>query len=228
MAIAIVDYCKGNLRSVEKGIEAVGGEAFVSSDPAKIALADAIVLPGVGAFADAAATMRSTGQMELLRDMIADGVPFLGICLGLHLLFERGEEGASGEKWVEGLGVLPGTARRLPSEAPDGSALKIPHVGWNTISVRMPECPILDGIPQNTHFYFTHSYAAYPDDASDIAAVTDHGADFCSAVWRGNIYGVQFHPEKSSASGMRVLSNFVRSIRAARRPLVQVPTGVKI
>ncbi len=269
MAIAVVDYCKGNLRSVQRGVESVGGSAFISSDPAEIARADALILPGVGAFADAAATMESLGQMELLREMIAGGVPFLGICLGLHLLFERGEEGSEEGGSSEGLGVLGGTARRLPAIAPDGTRLKIPHVGWNTVELVAPAasegsaetassassvapamsdgsvgdagasadpvaesipsskpfgsegravglCPILDGIPTGTHFYFTHSYAAYPEDLADVVATTTHGEAFCCAVAKGDVFGVQFHPEKSSAAGMRVLSNFVRLARHRR------------
>ncbi len=221
MAIAVVDYCKGNLRSVQKGLEAAGAEAFISSDPKEIAKAQALVLPGVGAFADAAQTMNSTGQMSLLREMIKDGVPFLGICLGIHLLFEWGEEGASSsENLIAGLGVLPGVAKRLSSESPDGSRLKIPHVGWNTVELIKPDCPIFDGIPNSTHFYFTHSYVAIPAEAEDMAATTTHGQAFTSVVWNKNIYGVQFHPEKSSAAGMRVLSNFVRSIRSPFRIMV--------
>ncbi len=208
MAIAIVDYCKGNLRSVQKGLESIGVSAFISSDVDKISKANAIILPGVGAFADASITMKNLGQLELLREMINDGVPFLGICLGLHLLFEYGSEGPGGD--FEGLGILKGRCDRLPSVIEGSMRVKIPHVGWNTIERTSVHCPILDVVPKGTHFYFTHSYRCIPDEEGVIAGTTNHGIDFVSAVCYKNIYGVQFHPEKSSAAGMQVLAEFVK------------------
>ena len=254
--IAVVDYHKGNLKSVERGLIASGGNACITDDPAVIAAADAIVLPGVGAFADAAETMRELGQMEVIRKAVERGVPFLGICLGMHLMFEEGEEGekAVGEDEdpirPKGLGILPGVVRRLPKRDALGNAYKIPHVGWNFIAfgagalsersvaqtvlsshetstgrfgscgtrlVSAPEgrpqeafpSPLFEGIPQGEFFYFTHSYAA-PDSAGTIA-VTTHSVTFPCAVQYGeNVFGVQFHPEKSSDAGARMLHNFVR------------------
>ena len=206
MRIAIVDYCKGNLRSVQKGLELLGVDASIEVDPERIAFADAVVLPGVGAFADAAASMRDMGQDVALREVLSAGKPFLGICLGLHLLFDDGEEGGSD---IPGLGYLSGTSVRLPKHDDAGNLYKIPHVGWNTVDY-VRECPLFDNIPDGTYFYFTHSYCCVPADAGDIVATTTHAAPFCSVAWRDNAYGVQFHPEKSARSGMAVLGNFVK------------------
>ena len=209
MNIAIIDYCKGNLRSVQKGIESVGGHAFITSDPAEIAKAQAIILPGVGAFADASATMLKTGQMQVVRQMVNSGVPFLGICLGLHLLFDYGTEGGNGHS--EGLGILEGMCDRMDDTSPTGQKVKIPHVGWNTVEIN-ESCPLFAGIENNSHFYFTHSYKCNPTDLNVICGTTTHAQPFASAVWRDNVFGVQFHPEKSSSLGMKVLQNFVSLI----------------
>lgn len=206
MAIAIIDYCKGNLRSAQKGIESVGGEAFITSDPEEMRKADALVLPGVGSFADASQTMIELGQMDVVREKIAEGAPFLGICLGLHLLFEYGTEGGDGHN--EGIGALEGMCDRMDDTTPDGRKLKIPHVGWNTVDYAR-ECPLFDGIGDGSHFYFTHSYKCNPANKADIVATTTHAAPFTSAVWKDNVFGVQFHPEKSSLLGLKVLANFV-------------------
>lgn len=206
MRIAIVDYCKGNLRSVQKELEMLGVEAPIVVDPDGIHSADAIVLPGVGAFADAAASMAELGQDEALREALREEKPFLGICLGLHLMFESGEEGGSD---LPGLGYLPGICDRLPAEDAEGNRYKIPHVGWNTVDY-VRDCPLFDGIPDGTYFYFTHSYRCVPADEADIVAMTTHATPFCSVVGRGNAFGVQFHPEKSSRRGMTVLENFVK------------------
>lgn len=232
--IAVVDYHKGNLRSVERGLAAAGGDALVTDDPREIARADAIVLPGVGAFADAAATMLELGQMEVVRMRVDAGVPFLGICLGMHLMFEEGVEGAPAPDDEEsshnahGLALLPGVVCRMPRV--DG--FKVPHVGWNSIvapafegageggASSMPHerggfsSPLLEDVPVGEYFYFTHSYVA-PDTPATVA-LTTHAAPFPSAVqFRDNAFGVQFHPEKSSDAGARVLRNFVEI--AARR-----------
>ena len=216
--IAVVDYKKGNLLSVERGLRAVGGDACITSDAAEIAAADAIVLPGVGAFADAAATMDELGQMQAIRDRLAQGVPFLGICLGLHLLFEEGTEGAGDAGNPRGLGVLPGCVDRMPSTDAAGNAFKVPHVGWNTVDFDVQPgggevCPLFDGIDSGTYFYFTHSYIS-PDSAATVAQTT-HSVAFPCAVQQGNIFGTQFHPEKSSDAGARVLQNFVNIAKGA-------------
>lgn len=213
--IAVVDYQKGNLKSVERGLIAAGGEALITADASEIAKADAIVLPGVGAFADAAATMCELGQMEAIRDRVRAGVPFLGICLGEHLMFEHGVEGAPEGNPACGLGLLPGTVVAMPRCDAQGKAFKVPHVGWNTIE--MPACngselafacPLFDGIAPGEYFYFTHSYIA-PTGSHTIAETT-HSTRFTSAVQFGErAFGVQFHPEKSSDAGARVLANFV-------------------
>ena len=291
--IAVVDYQKGNLKSVERGLIAAGGEAFITADASEIAKADAIVLPGVGAFADAATTMCELGQMEAIRKRVRAGVPFLGICLGEHLMFEHGVEGAPEGNPACGLGLLPGTVVAMPRCDAQGKTFKVPHVGWNTIempacnggaavppcgeggkafaippcgegggnavlkqsSLRCgtargtspdsaalldggqaePElsslrsenaggsfpdstpqpgselafaCPLFDGIAPGEYFYFTHSYIA-PTGSHTIAETT-HSMRFTSAVQFGECaFGVQFHPEKSSDAGARVLANFV-------------------
>ena len=275
--IAVVDYQKGNLKSVERGLIAAGGEAFITADASEIAKADAIVLPGVGAFADAAATMCELGQMEVIRERVRAGVPFLGICLGEHLMFEHGVEGAPEGSPACGLGLLPGTVVAMPRCDEQGKAFKVPHVGWNTIEMpacnggaavppcgegggnavlssggvgggaarssaakrglfehgafldstpqpggdlAFPDsapqpgcdpafaCPLFDGIAPGEYFYFTHSYIA-PTGSHTIAETT-HSVRFTSAVQYGErAFGVQFHPEKSSDAGARVLANFV-------------------
>ena len=251
--IAVVDYQKGNLKSVERGLIAAGGEALITADASEITKADAIVLPGVGAFADAAATMCELGQMEAIRDRVRAGVPFLGICLGEHLMFEHGVEGAPEGNPACGLGLLPGTVVAMPRCDAQGKAFKVPHVGWNTIEMpacnggdavppcggvggnavlssaakrglfehgafpgSAPQagselafaCPLFDGIAPGEYFYFTHSYIA-PTGSHTIAETT-HSVRFTSAVQYGDrAFGVQFHPEKSSDAGARVLANFV-------------------
>ncbi len=208
--IAVVDYHKGNLKSVERGLVGVGADARITDDLETIREARAIVLPGVGAFADAANAMRELGQMDLLRQRIAAGVPFLGICLGLHLLFAGGEEHAQG-KPTPGLGVIGGIVGPLPATDEEGNAYKIPHVGWNSIELAVNNSPLLDGIESGEHFYFTHSFAV-PDTFATIATTT-HSITFPSAVqWRQSCFGVQFHPEKSSDAGAKVLRNFVEFV----------------
>lgn len=230
--IVVVDYHKGNLMSVERGIEAAGGAACVTDDAGAIARAEGIVLPGVGAFADASATMSELGQLDAIRARIAQGVPFLGICLGMHLLFEEGVEGAPDEDDeasshnARGLAVLPGVVTRMPSVSSDGTAFKVPHVGWNTVvpaaceplgradAVPSFACPLFDGIPAGEYFYFTHSYIA--PAGPFVAGETTHSVTFPSAVQYGErCFGVQFHPEKSSDAGAAVLRNFVSIVKGA-------------
>ena len=217
--IAVVDYHKGNLMSVERGIEAAAGEALITDDAGVIARADGIVLPGVGAFADASATMIELGQLDAIRARIAEGAPFLGICLGMHLLFEEGTEGAPEEDDEEsshnarGLAVLPGVVCRMPRVDAEGNAYKIPHVGWNTVALS-EDCPLFDGIPSGEYFYFTHSYIA--PTGPFVVGETAHSVAFPSAVQYGErCFGVQFHPEKSSDAGAAVLRNFVRIVEGA-------------
>ncbi len=196
--IAIVDYSMGNLRSVEKGFEHAGvADVVVTGDPALIERADGIVLPGVGAFRDAAAHLRDSGCEEVLLRKAGEGTPLLGICLGLQLLADTGYE--DGE-WA-GLGLVPGACERLPS------GVKVPHIGWNTVEYPR-ECELFAGIPESTAFYFVHSYRIIPRDEEVVIGSTEHGVRFASAVQSGNVFAVQFHPEKSSAMGLRLLANF--------------------
>jgi glutamine amidotransferase len=197
--IAIIDYGMGNLRSVQKGFEKVGHQAVVTSDPSEVACAAKVVLPGVGAFEDAIAELRRRKLDEPVRAAIAAKKPFLGICLGLQLLFDVGYENGR----HEGLGVLPGEVVRF--DLPKG--LSVPHMGWNQLEIRRP-APILAGVAEGTYVYFVHSYYVVPRDADVVAASTDYGGSFCSMVWRDNIFATQFHPEKSQAEGLRILKNF--------------------
>jgi glutamine amidotransferase len=197
--IAIIDYQMGNLRSVQKGFERVGHRATITSDAAVLAQAKKIVLPGVGAFGDAMSELKRRDLIGPIRQAIEAGKPFLGICLGLQLLFDVGHEG--GRK--EGLGVLRGEVVRfnLPHE------LKVPHMGWNELLIRRRP-PALNGLAEGTHVYFVHSYYVAPADASVVATQTDYGGRFCSSIWRDNIFATQFHPEKSQSDGLAILKNF--------------------
>ena len=213
--IAVVDYCKGNLKSVERGLIAVGGEARITDDPVEIERAEAIVLPGVGAFADAMASMNAAGQTEALRAAIGRGVPFLGICLGLHLLFTAGVEGAGKNGAVSGLGIIDGLVTKMPSTDAAGTAYKVPHVGWNSIEPvpGAAACPLLAGVKPGEYFYFTHSYIA-PQNPFTVTTTT-HSVTFPSTVAFGDrVFGVQFHPEKSSDAGALVLKNFLDIVRS--------------
>ena len=197
--ITIIDYGMGNLRSVQKGFEKVGRRAVVSGDPSEVADATKLVLPGVGAFEDAMAELQRRRLVTPILRAIDAGKPFLGICLGLQLLFDVSHEHGR----HRGLGVLAGQVVRfrLPSE------YSVPHMGWNQISmVHRP--PILEGIREQTYFYFVHSYYVAPDDRRVVATETDYGGPFCSMVWRDNLFATQFHPEKSQADGLRILKNF--------------------
>jgi glutamine amidotransferase len=197
--IAIIDYQMGNLRSVQKALERVGHSATITSDPAVLADAKKIILPGVGAFRDAIAALRERNLVEPIRQAIESNKPFLGICLGLQLLFEKSYE--DGEH--EGLGVLAGDVVRfdVPAE------YKVPHMGWNQLRFRRRP-PIFEGIDDGAHFYFVHSYYVVPRDGSVVATETEYPEPFCSSIWRGNLFATQFHPEKSQEHGLRVLKNF--------------------
>ncbi|MGA2616392.1 MAG: imidazole glycerol phosphate synthase subunit HisH [Thermoguttaceae bacterium] len=197
--IAIIDYGMGNLRSVQKAFEKVGHEAVVTSDAAVLARAAKVVLPGVGAFEDCMAELRSRGLVGPVRAAIDSGRPFLGICLGLQLLFDVSYENGR----HPGLGVLRGEVLRfeLPPE------YSVPHMGWNQLSIRRP-VPLLAGLAEGTFVYFVHSYYVVPEDAEVVATETEYGLSFCSMIWRDNIFATQFHPEKSQADGLRILRNF--------------------
>lgn len=197
--IAIVDYQMGNLRSVQKALERVGHAAAITSDPRTLQKADKIILPGVGAFADAIAELRRRELVEPIREAIAGGKPFLGICLGLQLLFDVGyEDGVH-----EGLGVLAGEVRRF--EVPP--EYKVPHMGWNRVKlVRRP--PIFAGVEDESYFYFVHSYYVVPEDKTVVAGEASYPDPFCAMAWRDNLFATQFHPEKSQQAGLRVLKNF--------------------
>lgn len=245
-AIVVIDYHKGNLSSVRRGLMRAGwDDVVISDDPAAIRAAAGLVLPGVGSFYDAIEFMRESGQDEAVLEAIGRGVPFLGICLGLQLLCARGDEGVpaeagasvetaaaapvdapgvSGGPWTPGLGVLAGSVTRLES-----SRLKVPHVGWDQLHVTEEgrDCPLLAGVPEGANVYFTHSYAVADDvDASQVAARTRYVRSFPCVAWRGNVFGCQFHPEKSSATGLMILRNFVSIVkgesvapaRAAKEP----------
>lgn len=197
--IAIIDYQMGNLRSVQKAFEKVGQAATITSDPRELAAAGKIVLPGVGAFGDAMHELQQRDLVQPIRDAVASGKPFLGICLGLQLLFDVGYEGGE----FAGLGILRGKCVRfqLPAE------YKVPHMGWNACRIARP-APVLKDIADNTHFYFVHSYFVVPEDKSIIALEADYGGDFTAAVWKENLFATQFHPEKSQADGLKLLQNF--------------------
>ncbi|OGP52612.1 MAG: imidazole glycerol phosphate synthase, glutamine amidotransferase subunit [Deltaproteobacteria bacterium RBG_13_52_11] len=206
--IAIVDYGMGNLRSVHKALEQVGLEARVTSDPREVANASEVVLPGVGAFKDCMRNLEEFNLLEPVIRSIEAGKPFLGICLGLQLLFEESDEFGT----HRGMGVLPGRVTRFPEgiQDPETSQLyPIPHMGWNTVEIKR-ETPLFAGIENNSFFYFVHSYYPIPQSLDDIVAVTPYGIEFACAVQQGNIYAVQFHPEKSQEKGLRLLRNFGR------------------
>ncbi|MBA3315659.1 MAG: imidazole glycerol phosphate synthase subunit HisH [Planctomycetota bacterium] len=197
--ITIVDYGMGNLRSVQKAFERIGAEAVIASDPREVATAERLVLPGVGAFRDAIAELRRKDLVGPVVDHLAAGKPFLGICLGLQLLFEVSDEGGQ----HEGLGVLRGRVERFP----DRAGFKVPHMGWNRLN-RSGNCPVFSDTPDDAYFYFVHSYHVVPDDEAVVAARTDYIIPFVSAVARDNLFAVQFHPEKSQRHGLALLKNF--------------------
>lgn len=196
-SVAIIDYGMGNLRSVQKGLEYVDEHAFISSDPQEILSATHVVLPGVGAFSDAMDNIRNAGLVETIKEIVERKTPFLGICLGMQLLFDLSYEG--GKK--EGLGIIPGEIVKI-SEKP---GLKIPHMGWNTLKYK--DCKLFSGIGSSPHVYFVHSYHISSDDKY-VIATTDYGSEMQVAANIDNVWGVQFHPEKSGMVGLKILRNF--------------------
>ncbi len=200
--ISIIDYGMGNLRSVQKAFEHIGAQAVITTDPETIEQSPAIVLPGVGAFGDAMRNLREAGLDAAIHRVVEAGKPFLGICLGQQLMFETSEE--MGQH--QGLGLLRGHVRRFPD-----SELKVPHIGWNQIHIRR-EDPLLAGVESESFAYFVHSYYVEPQDEEVILATTDYGIDFASIVGRDQMWGIQFHPEKSQDVGLRILENFVRVV----------------
>jgi glutamine amidotransferase len=198
--IVIVDYGMANLRSVQKAFEQVGHSATITSDPKHVTNASRVVLPGVGAFCDAIARVRETGLDDAVRKHIDSGRPFLGICLGLQLLFDRGFEDGT----HTGLGVFAGDVVRFPHVP----GLKVPHMGWNTLRFPRAGCPLFANLPPEPAVYFVHSYYAQPQSGEIIAAEADYPTPFCAAVWRNNVFATQFHPEKSQRIGLTMLRNF--------------------
>jgi len=211
--IAIIDYGMGNLRSVQKAFESFGAEARLFAAPGEMpASVDRMVLPGVGAFGDGMANLRERGWVEPIKSFIAGGKPFLGICLGLQLLFEGSEEDAAGGRLVPGLGVLPGEVVQF-QQPTSGPRIKVPHMGWNTLAWRRDD-PLLRGLPQEASVYFVHSYYARPRENGQpfVTATSQYpdGTPFCATVWRGNLWATQFHPEKSQRVGLKMLENFAK------------------
>ena len=197
--IVIVDYGMGNLRSVEKAFEKAGARVAVSAKPSEIRDADKLVVPGVGAFGHAMRELKKRGLIGPIREKIESGAPYLGLCLGLQLLFSSSEEGSE-----KGLGILRGSVRKFKG------SMKVPHMGWNSLKFSEKNCPIFKGVGPRDYFYFVHSFYAVPEKKTDVVATTSYGKPFCSAVWKDNIFATQFHPEKSQMVGARVIRNFVK------------------
>ena len=202
--IAIIDYEMGNLRSVQKGFEKVGHNAIVTSDPTTIMDASHVVLPGVGAFPDCMRNLEEKGLLDIVPKVINSGRPFLGICLGLQLLFTESEEFGI----HQGLDVIKGRVVKFSElRTPNSERLKVPHMGWNTVSIKKRPLA-LEGIGDDSYFYFVHSYYVEPEDKSVVATTTNYGVEFVSSVWKDNLFASQFHPEKSQEKGLRILKNF--------------------
>lgn len=197
--IAIIDYDAGNLMSVKKALDYLGQESVITRDKETLLLADKVILPGVGAFSDAMEKLKSYGLVEVIREIIAKGTPFLGICLGLQLLFERSDEAPG----VEGLSILNGSINRIP----DAQGIKIPHMGWNSLEIK-PGAKLFKEIPNQSYVYFVHSYYLKADDETVVAATTEYGVNIHASVEKDNVFACQFHPEKSGEVGLTILKNF--------------------
>ena len=198
--VAIIDYDAGNIRSVEKAVRYLGKEVTVTSEPEEILAADRVILPGVGAFGDAMKRLHAMGLVEVIRQVADRGTPFLGICLGLQLLFEKSEESPG----VPGLGLLQGEILRLPEHP----GLKVPHIGWNSLKYPNPG-RLFRGIPEDSYVYFVHSYYLKAQDEGIVTATTEYGTLVHASVESGNLFACQFHPEKSSETGLTILENFL-------------------
>jgi glutamine amidotransferase len=207
--VAVVDYGAGNLRSVAKALERSALRVDVCADPAALALSDAIVLPGVGAFADAAANLRAKGMHDAVLGWITSGRPYLGLCLGLQLLFDEADEHGR----TPGLGVFRGRVERFADVGASGRARRVPHIGWNEVRFRGAH-PLLASLPAADTFYFVHSYCAVPQEPEVVAGTADYDGPFTAAVARDNVFAVQFHPEKSQSAGRRLLDAFAAWVRA--------------
>lgn len=202
MNVAVVDYDAGNTLSVTRALDRVGARVDLTPDPERVAAADAVVLPGVGAFGDCVKKLEERGMDAACREAFRSGKPFLGVCVALQVIFEDSEESPG----VPGLGLLPGSVRRFKA-----GDLKVPHMGWNEVSV-VREHPVFDGLDGET-FYFVHSYYPEPAEGDDLLATSEYGVEFCAAAGRENLAAVQFHPEKSSRAGLRLYENFLRWAR---------------
>ena len=210
-SVAVVDFGSGNLRSVARALQRSGLEPQVTSDPAGVLRADGVVLPGVGAFADAAASLAAKGLDQAVLRGIEAGRPYLGLCLGLQLLFEESEEHGR----TKGFGLLRGEVRRFPERTAEGARLRVPHIGWNEVVFRGRH-PMLERLPERDFFYFVHAYRAVPADAAVVVGTTDYGGPFAAAVATERIFAVQFHPEKSQEAGRRLLDAFAAWVVACR------------
>jgi glutamine amidotransferase len=201
--VALVDYGAGNLRSVAKALERAGLDVNVTDDPVQVERADGVVLPGVGAFRDAVEALRGSGLEDAVKRAVGDGRPYLGLCFGLQLLFEEGEEHGI----TKGFGLFGGRVERFPDEGPDGKRLLVPHIGWNEVRFSGSH-PMIDALPERDSFYFVHSYRPVPTDESIVVGRADYGGDFAAAIATGSIFAVQFHPEKSQHAGRRLLEAY--------------------
>jgi glutamine amidotransferase len=209
--IAVVDYGAGNLRSVAKALLRSGLAARVTSDPAEVLRADAVVLPGVGAFADAASRLRESGLEDAVKQSIEAGRPYLGLCFGLQLLFDESDEHAL----TQGFQLLRGRVERFPKSDTDGSRLRVPHIGWNEVHFSGSH-PILERLPERETYYFVHSYRPVPTDDSIVVGRADYGGEFAAAIATPSMFAVQFHPEKSQAAGKRLLDAFGAWVETTR------------
>jgi imidazole glycerol-phosphate synthase subunit HisH len=207
--IGIVDYGMGNRRSVEKALAHIGARPLLTSDPERLAASAGLVLPGVGAFPKAMESLRALGLDGFLRERVGAGVPLLGICLGMQLAFDSSQE----QGGAAGLGLIAGEVRPLQA-----GGLKLPHIGWNEVELRASDSPLVRGLPLRCAFYHVHSLAPVLNDPEDLLGTATYGRPFVTAVQRGSFYGVQFHPEKSSAAGLRMLANFASACLAEARP----------
>ncbi|MCR5060843.1 MAG: imidazole glycerol phosphate synthase subunit HisH [Saccharofermentans sp.] len=207
--IAIIDYKMGNLASVKKALAALAFDAIITSDPEVIKNADGVILPGVGAFAPAMANLREAGLIDAIKDYAASGRPFLGICLGMQLLFDGSEEGMTDGKMVEGLGIIPGKVLKFPSSETTDKGLKVPQMGWNDLKD-------VNGslLSEGDYVYFVHSFYCDPDDENVAAAKAEYGIRYCCSIEKDNIFATQFHPEKSGEVGLAILSKFARRTKA--------------